>query len=73
MDAALEDLTFSELIGVINGPERFGRIFARTFGSSRELVFSLLEPVREVRNKVFHFRDVVTSDEIDRRLKSRLG
>jgi hypothetical protein len=68
----LEDLTFSELIAVINGPERFGRVFSRTFGRSRELVFSLLEPVREVRNKVFHFRDVVTSDEIDLVMNARV-
>ncbi|WBB93352.1 CBS domain-containing protein [Verrucosispora sp. WMMC514] len=68
----LEDLTFGELIAVINGPERFGRVFSRTFGSSRELVFSMLEPVRDVRNKVFHFRDVVTPDEVDLVMNARV-
>lgn len=67
----LEDLTFGELIGIINGPDRFGRIFSRTFGRSRELVYSLLEPVREVRNKVFHFRDVVTPEEFDLVMNAR--
>lgn len=69
----LEDLTFGELISVINGPERFGRVFSRTFGSSRELVFSMLEPVRHVRNKVFHFRDAVTPDEVDLVMNARLA
>ncbi|WFE51222.1 CBS domain-containing protein [Micromonospora sp. WMMD1155] len=68
----LEDLTFGELISVINGPERFGRVFSRTFGSSRELVFSMLEPVRDVRNKVFHFRDAVTPDEVDLVMNARV-
>ncbi|WP_186315485.1 CBS domain-containing protein [Catellatospora sichuanensis] len=63
MAAALEDLTFSELISLISHRERFGRVFNRTFGGSRELVVSLLEPVREVRNKVFHFRGEVTAEE----------
>ncbi|MGC5288870.1 CBS domain-containing protein [Micromonospora sp. DT231] len=68
----LEDLTFGELISMINGPERFGRIFSRTFGSSRELVFSMLEPVREVRNKVLHFRDAVSDDEIELVMNARV-
>ncbi|MFE9205666.1 hypothetical protein [Micromonospora sp. NPDC007230] len=68
----LEDLTFGELISVINSPERFGRVFSRTFGSSRELVFSMLEPVRDVRNKVFHFRDAVTPDEVDLVMNARV-
>lgn len=57
---------------MINGPERFGRVFSRTFGSSRELVYSLLEPVREIRNKVFHFRGLVTHDEVDMIMNARL-
>ncbi|MEV5766113.1 CBS domain-containing protein [Micromonospora sp. NPDC052213] len=68
----LEDLTFGELVSVINSPERFGRVFSRTFGSSRELVFSMLEPVRDVRNKVFHFRDAVTPDEVDLVMNARV-
>ena len=68
----LEDLTFGELVSVINSPERYGRVFSRTFGSSRELVFSMLEPVRDVRNKVFHFRDVVTPDEVDLVINARV-
>ncbi|MFI6272484.1 CBS domain-containing protein [Micromonospora zamorensis] len=68
----LEDLTFGELISMINGPERFGKVFSRTFGSSRELVFSMLEPVRDVRNKVLHFRDAVSEDEIDLVMNARV-
>lgn len=60
---SLEELTFGELIGVVNHPARFGRTFTRTFGGSRELMFATLDPVREARNKVFHFRGEVTPDE----------
>lgn len=59
----LADLTYSELLAVLTHPELFGRVFSRTFGRQRPLVNSMLQPVREVRNKAFHFRDEVTAEE----------
>ena len=64
-------LSYGELLGVLTNPEGFGRIFTRTFGRQRPLVMSVLEPVRDVRNKVFHFRDGVTVEELETLLRAR--
>ncbi len=68
----LEELTFGELLSVLTQGEQFGRVFRRTFGGQRPLILSLLEPVREVRNKVFHFRDEVTVEELEAVVRARL-
>ena len=68
----LDDLTYGELLGVLSHGGLFGRVFAKTFGRQRPLVLSVLEPVREVRNKVFHFRDEVTMTELDLIINARL-
>jgi CBS domain len=60
----LEDLTLSELLSVLLKQESFGRVFQSSFGASRELVRATLEPVVEIRNKEFHFRDEISSDEV---------
>jgi hypothetical protein len=60
----LEELTMGELQSVLLHKASYGRYFGVTFGPSRELVQSTLEPVRDVRNKVFHFRDVVSDEDI---------
>ncbi|MEV0714042.1 CBS domain-containing protein [Asanoa sp. NPDC050611] len=70
--ASLDELTYGELVSLINHRERFGRVFARTFGLSREIAFSTLDPVREVRNKVFHFRGEVTAADMDAVVTARL-
>jgi CBS domain-containing protein len=62
--ADLEDLTLGELHSVLLHKASFGRYFGSTFGRSRDLVQSTLEPVRDIRNKVVHFRGSVSSDEI---------
>lgn len=62
--AKLDELTYGELISLVNHRVRFGRVFSRTFGRSREIAYSTLEPIREVRNKVFHFRGEVTAEDM---------
>ncbi|MEU7888114.1 CBS domain-containing protein [Microbispora bryophytorum] len=64
--ARLEDLTLSELLSVLLHQSNFGRFFRRCFGSQRDLVRTMLDPVRDTRNKVFHFRDEVTEDELQK-------
>jgi CBS domain-containing protein len=60
----LRDLTLSELLSVLlNGPS-YSRYFSEAFGTRREITLAQLDPTREVRNKVFHFRDDVTAEEL---------
>ena len=61
----VEDLSLGEILRVVLNGENFGRTFKVTFGRNRGLVQSTLTPVREIRNKVFHFRDDVTAEELD--------
>lgn len=60
----LEDLSLGQLLNVLLSDANFGGVFRRSFGRNREIVRSILEPVRDVRNKVFHFRDDVTPEEL---------
>ena len=64
-EAKLEDLTLGETMGVLLKPQNFGSFFRTRFGKNRDLVSSTLEPVRLIRNKVFHFRDDVTPEELE--------
>jgi len=59
----LDDLTYSELLGVLMNREHFGKTFSLTFGRQRDLVLSKLEPVRDIRNRFFHFRDELSSED----------
>ena len=61
----LEDLTLGQLLNVLLNDSNFGSIFRTVFGRNRDIVRSMLEPVREVRNKIFHFRDDVTAEELE--------
>jgi predicted transcriptional regulator len=65
MPSRLEELTMAELLSVLLNAENFGRFFRLRFGSNRNLVQNTLDPVREIRNKVFHFRDEPSSDELE--------
>jgi hypothetical protein len=60
----LDELSLGELLGVILQGENFGQCFNRTFGHNRDLVRGQLEPVRDIRNKVVHFRGDVTPDQL---------
>lgn len=61
----LEDLTMGELMSVLLNEASYGKLFRHAFGSRRDLVSATLEPVREIRNKVFHFRDDVSAEELE--------
>lgn len=60
----LEDLSLGQLLNVLLSDANFGAVFRRVFGRNREMARSMLEPVRDIRNKVFHFRDDVTTEEL---------
>jgi CBS domain-containing protein len=60
----LEDLSLGELLSVLLHGPSFGRFFRLRFGPNRDLVRATMEPVREIRNKVFHFRDEVSAEEL---------
>jgi CBS domain-containing protein len=71
LPAGLDELTLGELLGVILQGENFGQCFNRTFGHNRDLVRGQLEPVRDIRNKVVHFRDDVSADELSTLVATR--
>lgn len=60
----VEDLTLTELLSVLLHGRSFGEYFRLSFGQNRDLVRTTLSPVREIRNKVFHFRDSVSEEEL---------
>jgi hypothetical protein len=65
VNTRLEDLTMGELLSVLLNGVNFGRFFQLRFGNNRDLVRVTLEPVREIRNKVFHFRDELSPEELE--------
>jgi hypothetical protein len=54
-----------ELLGVVINPSNFVGCFRGTFGASREMIVSKLQPVCKIRNKVFHFRDDASVEELE--------
>lgn len=68
---AMNELSLGELIHVVTQDDNFGQSFRHRFGRSRDLVISRLEPIREIRNKVFHFRDEVAAEELDLLVEAR--
>ncbi|WIX82885.1 hypothetical protein QRX50_19975 [Amycolatopsis carbonis] len=61
-----EDLTLGELISVLLHGSNFGRFFKAQFRANRELVRITVEPVIEIRNKVFHFREVASPEDLQK-------
>lgn len=61
----LEDLTLGELLRVVKYGPNYGLHFKKTFGSSSNYVSSTVDPVLEIRNKVFHFRGEVSVEELE--------
>jgi CBS domain-containing protein len=61
----LEDLTLGQLMGVLLHERSYGVLFRHAFGQRKDLVHTTLEPVRLIRNKVFHFRDDVSTEELE--------
>ncbi|RSM86370.1 hypothetical protein DMH04_14535 [Kibdelosporangium aridum] len=60
----LEDLTLGDLLSVLLHGDSFGKYFRLRFGPNRNLVRTRLEPIRDIRNKVFHFRDDATEEDL---------
>jgi predicted transcriptional regulator len=65
VDRRWSDLTFGDLINVLSNRKNYSSTFSRAFGNNFSLAFSLLDPVREIRNKVVHFRDEVSEEEVE--------
>ncbi|MFI1996301.1 CBS domain-containing protein [Actinoplanes sp. NPDC020271] len=65
-NARLEDLTMGELLSILLNGANFGQYFQLRFGKNRDIVRITFEPVREIRNKVFHFRDEISSDDMEK-------
>lgn len=63
-EPSLENLTWSQLTTVLLHDDSFGRFFRHRFGRNRGIVKVTLEPVREIRNKVFHFRGDILPEEM---------
>ncbi|GAB2570227.1 hypothetical protein Aab01nite_06380 [Paractinoplanes abujensis] len=63
-EALLENLTWSQLLTVLLQDSNFGRHFRHQFGKNRGIVKVTLDPVREIRNKVFHFRAEISLEEL---------
>lgn len=51
----LEDMTFDDYIALIRDGRNW-RYFESVFGGTRERAKGKLEPIRDLRNRVFHFR-----------------
>jgi hypothetical protein len=62
--ARLEDLTLGELLSVLLHGPSFGSFFRLRFGANRDLVRATLESICPIRNKVFHFRDDASAEEL---------
>jgi predicted transcriptional regulator len=62
---SVDSLTLGQLLLVVFNGENFGKYFRLSFGRNIDLVRSRLDPVREIRNKVVHFRSEVSAEEYD--------
>lgn len=69
--SGLRDLTMGELLSVLTNRTNFRSSFSRTFGNNRDLVCSVLDPVLGIRNKVFHFREDVTVEDLETLVSAR--
>lgn len=69
--AAPEDLTFGQLLRVLMVPESYTDYFSSTFGLNPQLVEGQLEPVRLVRNRVFHFSGDLVREEYEALISAR--
>lgn len=60
----MEELSFDDYIGLLRSSKNWPH-FADTFGGTRERVRGRLEPIRNLRNDVFHFRRELSAEEHD--------
>ncbi len=60
-----DDLTFGGLLHLLRHEDAYGRYFASAFGSNPALTLGQLQPLKEFRNRTFHFSDELTKEEYD--------
>lgn len=60
----LSDLTLGDLLAVLFNDQNYGRYFNSVFGKNRDLWAGRMSPIGLIRNKVFHFRDSVSVEEL---------
>ena len=58
----LEDMTFDDYIALIRDGRNW-RYFESVFGGTRDRAKGKLEPIRDLRNRVFHFRGDLSVDD----------
>lgn len=61
----LEDMTFDEYLSLLRDGRNWSH-FEATFGGTRERTRGKLEPIRDLRNDVFHFRRELSIDDHQR-------
>jgi hypothetical protein len=61
----LEEMTFDDYVALLRDGRNWVR-FGPVFGGTRERVRSRLEPVRDLRNDVFHFRRELSIEDHER-------
>ncbi len=66
----LEDMTFNDYIMLIIHGENW-EYFQPIFRGTRERLRARLEPIRELRNEIFHFRREISNQEIQDLLECR--
>jgi predicted transcriptional regulator len=62
MPQCLEDMTFDEYVALIRDGRNWSQ-FEPVFGGTRDRVRSRLEPIRDLRNDIFHFRRRLTVND----------
>jgi hypothetical protein len=65
MPTTIERLTFREHVDVICDSANWGAYFAAVFKSDRKRVRAKLQPIGDVRNRVFHFRSPCEREQLD--------
>ena len=58
----LEEMTFDEYIGLLRDGRNW-QYFQPVFGGTRDRVRGKLEPIRDLRNDVFHFRRELSAED----------
>jgi predicted transcriptional regulator len=58
----LEDMSFDDFIALLRDGRNWSH-FERVFGGTRERTAAKLEPIRDLRNSVFHFRRELSAEE----------
>jgi hypothetical protein len=62
--AQLEDLTFAELTQTLIHNANYTESFCKLLGKNRDSAWGYLGGISGIRNDVFHFRRLITDDDI---------